>query len=243
MEGNKILNHKDLDKKLKAIIIGSTGAVGRELVDVLLKSNFYSNVTVLARRKIDRWEKLSKEESEKLRIINIDSLDMLEYSKEKLEEFFGSDYNFDCVFCCLGSRVGRGKEFTRVDYDYVVYSADLAEKLNIPHFSLVSSKGVDSKSCMLYLRTKGLADEECLKKNIPYISILRPGLIMNRDNDYRFGEKVASYIPFIPKIRSHDLAKALAADDVEFHFGTKSTTNVKRIISHSEIEKLKNNKI
>lgn len=71
------------DKKLTAIVIGATGAVGRELVDLLLKSQYYSNVTILARRKIERWSKLSQEENKKLKIILIDSLDILSKNKEE----------------------------------------------------------------------------------------------------------------------------------------------------------------
>ena len=34
-------------------------------------------------------------------------------------------------------------------------------------------------------------------------------LISNRDNDYRFGESFLNYIPFLPKIKSKDLALAI----------------------------------
>jgi oxidoreductase len=238
MENN---NNLHTNKQLRAIIIGATGAVGRELVDILLKSKFYSNITVLARRKIDRWTALSPEESLKLKFINVENLDILSKSKEELEKLFNNDTKYDTVFCCLGSRVKKGDEFIRVDYDYVIYSSELAEKLAIPHFSLVSSAGANSKSWFLYFRTKGKADEECLKKNIPYISILRPGLIKNRDNDSRCGEKVFAYVPFLDKITSVDLAKALAVDDVKYHLGSYSSgINPKRIFIHSEIEQLKN---
>ena len=50
-------------KKIKAIVIGATGAVGRELVDELLKSPEYELITVFVRRTIDRWEKLKPEET------------------------------------------------------------------------------------------------------------------------------------------------------------------------------------
>jgi len=40
-------------------------------------------------------------------------------------------------------------------------------------------------------------------------SIHHPGVILNRDNDVRFGESIIKYVPFVPKIESKDLAKAL----------------------------------
>lgn len=41
------------------------------------------------------------------------------------------------------------------------------------------------------------------------LSIFRPGLITGRDNDSRIGEKIFSFVPFIPKISSPNLAKAI----------------------------------
>ncbi len=51
----------EADKKLNAIIIGATGAVGRELVDYLLMNENYGKITIFVRRVIERWEKLDEE--------------------------------------------------------------------------------------------------------------------------------------------------------------------------------------
>lgn len=42
-------------KKFNAIVIGATGAVGRELVDYLLSSPYYNKISIFVRRVIDRW--------------------------------------------------------------------------------------------------------------------------------------------------------------------------------------------
>ena len=42
-------------KTLNAIIIGGSGATGRELIDLLVNSERYSSITIVTRRKIDRW--------------------------------------------------------------------------------------------------------------------------------------------------------------------------------------------
>jgi len=41
-------------KGLRAVVIGATGSVGRDLVDILLGSDKYSLVVVPVRRTIDR---------------------------------------------------------------------------------------------------------------------------------------------------------------------------------------------
>lgn len=218
-----------------ALVIGATGATGRELVDHLLKSEFYSTVTVLARRELEKWKNLPEEQSKKLKCIITEDIGIIAQDKDNLNKLF-SDKTFTNVFCCLGSRVGNGDaEFKKVDYDYVVNSAEICEKLDIPYFGEISSGGVDPKSWFLYMRVKGQADEAVLKKNIKHVSVFRPGAITNRENDERFVDKFMKYIPFIPKIKSTDLAMAMYNDSMIYN--TKPTDG-KIIITHSQILKL-----
>ena len=233
------------DKKINAIIIGATGAVGRELVDYLLMNENYGKVTIFVRRVIDRWEKLPEEKKQKLNIVKVENLDFMSEDKDKILSIMNDkDTQYDVLFNVLGSRVGGGEEeFRRVDFTYVVNSCILCEKLNISHFSNCSAANASKDSWFLYSRVKGEAEEECLKKNVNYVSILKPGIILNRDNDDRIGEKIISYIPFLPKITSKDIAMSMLMDDLEYQQGKKEKKAVR--ISHSEMEALaaKGNKL
>ena len=65
-----------------------------------------------------------------------------------------------------------------MDYTYVLFSAFLCEKFNIPHFSLVSTVGACSTSMFYYFEVKGKA-EEALKNlhkqnKIETLSIFQP---------------------------------------------------------------------
>ena len=227
----------ELGNKINAIIIGATGAVGRELVDYLLLNENYGKITIFVRRIIDRWEKLPEDKKQKLNIIKVENLDFLANEKDQLLALLNDKIQYDVLFNTLGGRVGNGEEeFRKVDFTYVVNSCIMCEKLNISHYSNCSSKGTDKDSCFLYYRVKGEAEEECLKKNVNYISILRPGLIMNRDNDDRIVEKVATYIPFLPKITSKNIAMAMLVDDLEYQKGKKEKKVLR--ISNYEMEQL-----
>ena len=227
----------EADKKINAIIIGATGAVGRELVDYLLMNENYGKITILVRRVIDRWEKLPDEKKQKLNIVKVENLDFMANEKEQILSLLNDNVQYDVLFNVLGSRVGRGEEeFRKVDYTYVVNSCILCEKLNISHFSNCSAANASKDSYFLYSRVKGEAEEECLKKNVNYISILRPGIILNRDNDDRFMEKVIAYVPFFPKITSKDIAMSMLVDDLEYQRGKKEKKAIR--ISHSEMEAL-----
>jgi uncharacterized protein YbjT (DUF2867 family) len=225
------------DKKINAIIIGATGAVGRELVDYLLMNENYGKITIFVRRVIERWENLPEDKKQKLNIIKVENLDFMANEKEQILSLLNDNIQYDVLFNVLGSRVGRGEEeFRKVDYTYVVNSCILCEKLNISHFSNCSAANASKDSWFLYSRVKGEAEEECLKKNVNYVSILRPGIILNRDNDDRFGEKVIAYIPFLPKITSKDIAMSMLVDDLEYQRGKKEKKAIR--ISHSEMESL-----
>ena len=225
------------DKKINAIIIGATGAVGRELVDYLLMNENYGKITIFVRRVIDRWEKLPEEKKQKLNIVKVENLDFMAGDKEKILSILNDNTQYDVLFNVLGSRVGRGEEeFRKVDFTYVVNSCILCEKLNISHFSNCSAANASKDSWFLYSRVKGEAEEECLKRNVNYVSILRPGIILNRDNDDRLGEKIVAYIPFLPKITSKDIAMSMLMDDLEYQQGKKEKKAIR--ISHSEMEAL-----
>jgi len=191
-------------QKLKAFILGASGAIGRELVDELVKSKNWSEVTVVVRRKLEEWDKLSEEEKSKLKIILKEDLDSLEDpSKWDLN-------GYNSIFCCLGTRTKVGKElFIKVDYTYPLYGGKLAAHFKVPHYSLVSSIGANPKSWFLYPKTKGQVEEALKSLKLPQLSILQPGILLNRQNDDRFGEKIAAIIPFAPKIESRDVARAL----------------------------------
>lgn len=231
----------------KAIVIGATGATGREVTDILLKSPYWSNITVLVRRKIDIWDKLDKDQSEKLKIIQCEDLEILSQNPEDLNTLL-SGIKFDTVFCCLGSRT-KNKDFVKVDYTYVLESALLCEKLQIPHFSLISSKGVDSKSCFKYLSTKGKADEDVMKTKVSNISIFRPGAILGRENDKRCGESLLKCLPCFPKINVINLARGIVNEATNLNLNNNNSNRqenkngIKKIYTHNEIVNLSNGEV
>ena len=69
--------------KYNAIIIGATGAIGRELILQLLSSKKYSKITIPVRRTIEEWDLLNENEKKILNIVKIDSLDFMSGTKEQ----------------------------------------------------------------------------------------------------------------------------------------------------------------
>ncbi len=176
-----------------------------------------------------------------IKFIIVKDLDILGESKEKMIES-NKDLNFEgysSVFNCLGSQVGKGEqEFRKVDYTYVVYSASLCEKFNIPHFSHISSQGTNSKSCLLYLRVKGELEEKLQTMKINKLSIFKPGPILNRQ-DERCGEKVFKVLVYItccllPHIDCKELSLAVGYEAEK----VSEIGSFSKLYSNSEIKSL-----
>ena len=213
--------------ELKAIVIGATGAVGRELVDYLLNNENYKKVTIIVRRMITRWVDLPEEKKNKLNIIEVDSLDCLS-DIDQITSLLKNDTQYDVLFNALGSRTGQGKEiFYKVDYTYVVDSCSLCEKCNISHFSDCSAGNSDKNSCLYYSKVKGLAEDACLEKNINYISIMKPGIMTDRDNDSRCLESIAACLLCCYRISSKEIALAMMVDDLDYQRGNKEPNKIK----------------
>lgn len=225
-------------KSLKCVVIGGSGAVGRELVDYLINSGNWVEVTLIVRRKIDRWSKLPMNGT-KVNFILLENLDILGKSREEILKLY-PEMNFegyDSVFNCLGSRVKNGdEEFYKVDFTYVEYSASLCEKFNIPHFSHVTSEGANKGSCFLYMRVKGEIEEKLESMKIEKLSIFRPGAILDRDNDYRFGESLLKCLVclcccFISGIQAKELGAGIGYEAEKIH----SLKKHKKVYKNSEI--------
>lgn len=226
----------DRANNLKGFILGATGGVGRELVQELIKSDHWSEVTVLTRRKIEEWEQFSDEEKKKLKIIVQDNFDNLnDPSKWNLQ-------GYSSVFCCLGTRQKYGKDnFIKVDCTYPVEAGKLAAHFNVPHYSLVSAGGANPNSWFFYFKTKGQAEEGLREIKLPHLSIFRPGLLVDRRNEDRTGEKLLSYIPLIQKIQVREVARAQRIE-AELQHAQGLAQNVVTY-SHSQIHDLKNNSV
>ena len=143
-----------------------------------------------------------------MKIIEIENMDTLS-DNESL--FKGYDY----YYCCLGSRVGKGKDiFVKVDHDYPIKFAQFAKADNAKRYSFVSSGGANKNSWFLYMKTKGKCEESIKALGITNVTIARPGLLLQREADFRIGEKVISFIPFIPKITCLNIGKALIENSI-----------------------------
>jgi uncharacterized protein YbjT (DUF2867 family) len=161
-----------------ALLVGASGLVGRNLLQLLLREERYELVRVLVRRSLEIRDPKLREH-----IVDFDHLDQ---STKLLQS--------DDVFCCLGTTIraaGSQEAFRKVDFTHVVQTAALASRNGAKQFLLVSSLGANPHSRTFYSRVKGEVEEAVSKLPFSAVHIFRPSFLLGEREERRRGEKAA----------------------------------------------------
>jgi uncharacterized protein YbjT (DUF2867 family) len=163
----------------KTILLGATGLVGQQLLQLLLRSDHYDKVTVFSRKPLEAHPKLQQ-------IICSDLSEMNQHAAtfEGVED----------VFCCLGTtiRVAKTRErFREVDYDYPLLAAQLAKAAGVKRYLLVSAMGANTNSNIFYSQVKGEIETAIQMLQLPSVCIFRPSLLLGNRTEFRFGERLS----------------------------------------------------
>lgn len=184
---------------MKALVIGATGATGKDLVNLLLKDDSFESVDVFVRRGMDQ-------ESPKLNVHVID-FDRMDDWKNRLSG--------DVLFSCLGTTIknaGSQDKQWKVDYTYQLEAARAARLNGVSKYVLVSAIGANPKSKVFYTKMKGCLDQEVRKLGFPGCFILRPPSLVRKGSD-RFGETAS--VAFLKGLNRIGLLRSLRPMDTE----------------------------
>lgn len=99
----------------------------------------------------------------------------------------------DDVYACLGTTIkkaGSQDAFRKVDHDYTLAVANMAQAAGVTRFAVVSSVGASARSSNFYLRVKGETDEALEKIGFEGLVIARPSVLVGNREEHRPGEKV-----------------------------------------------------
>jgi len=168
-------------KKLRAIILGSTGATGQEILKLLLKNSNISDVIILVRRKVYIRH-------EKLKIYKIDFSNLSSYVK-----LIKGDIFISALGTTLNDAGSKNNQFL-VDYTYQYELAKIASENNVLHYTLISSIGANQNSMFYYLKIKGLLEKNIKKLNFRSIHIFQPPSLIRQPDLIRKGERISIFI-------------------------------------------------
>ena len=164
-----------------AVVAGASGLIGSNLLELLLKSSDFSEVSILVR---------------KLLPLKHPKLRQIELSFDELESF-APLIKGNALYCCLGStskKTPDKADYRKVDYDYPLTLAKIAKANKISQYHLVSAMGADKNSLIFYNRLKGEVEAAIEKLNLESLYIYRPSLLTGDRKEHRRGEKLAAGI-------------------------------------------------
>lgn len=161
---------------MKAIVLGATGAVGLDLVEMLLKDNAFSEVEIFVRRAMPM-------ENGKLTTRIVDFKQLKDW-----QDMIKGDVVFSCMGTTLKAAGSRERQY-EIDYTYQLEFAQAAHSNGVPIYILVSSTMANANSKLFYTRMKGELEEAIQQLHFQKEVIMRPPLLI-RKNTTKTDEKV-----------------------------------------------------
>ena len=185
-----------------AIISGTSGLVGMQLLHQLMKSAQYDFILSVGRRKLAlKHNKLIQIDGDLFKLSSWD------WQGKIRAEALGGEYNalFDAVsekkaeihaYSSLGTTIkvaGSKEKFYAIDHDLVIGFAAWVKKLGASKFLYVSAMGADATSSIFYNKVKGETEEDLKAFQFDYLGLFRPSLLLGNRHEFRFGEQVATF--------------------------------------------------
>ena len=152
---------------MKALVIGATGAVGRDLVSELLQHDCWEEIHIFVRRSCGLRDSRIKEH-------------IIDFEKPKTWEDLVKG---DVLFSALGTsrkQAGSKDAQWRVDYDYQYEFARAARRNGVRELVLVSSLGADAKSSYFYMSMKGKLEKAMRQLEFPSLVIMQPPALIRK---------------------------------------------------------------
>ena len=203
----------------KALVIGGTGATGRQLVQQLLNSADFQTITSIGRRPV-----LDGNEHQKLNDIVISSMSQLHKTKDLWN---GNDVFFNCIGTTR-KKAGGARQFVDIELGISRLAAKMASEANIPQASVISANGANHKAWsidwihpLLYTKTMGQKEQTLVAENeFKRVSIFRPGMLIRSMEDSTLWDNILTSLGL--GLQVDILSKSMIIDALRFSEGSDS---------------------
>ena len=163
---------------MKVLILGATGAIGKDLVEQLLKDDTFDRVDIFVRREV-------KIPSDKL-VVHVVDFD----HPEQWADWLAGDVLFSTLGTTMKAAGSQDAQW-KVDYTYQYNAAKAARENGVPVYVLVSAIDANSKSKIFYTKMKGALDDAVKQLGFPacFIDIHRGKRVwkMRESADHKLG--------------------------------------------------------
>jgi len=168
---------------MKALLIGATGATGKELLELLLNDDRTEYIDVFVRKNINiQHNKLC---------VHIIDFNHPENWKHLVKG--------DVLYSCLGTTLkdaGSKEAQKKVDYEYQHEFAKAAKENKVESYVLVSADFASAKSPFFYSKIKGQLEEDVKALEFPKLIIFNPPILIRKESNRKFEVMVVKILKF-----------------------------------------------
>ena len=185
-----------------AVVLGSTGNVGRQIVNLLAANTTVRQVVVVNRRQADEFKG-----NLKVREVLVPDMNRLAEAVESAAREAGATV----AFCAIG--VGKGSqkmpvaEVRKVEVQYPEAFAKGCKAGGVLALGLMTAAGSDIKSSFTYARIIGEKEKAVTGVGIPAVGIYKPSVIFGNSNTPSYLHYVFPAVQWALPSRYHSIHK------------------------------------
>ena len=202
---------------MNALILGASGLVGHELLELLIMDPRFDKIDLLSRRELDL-----REVTVTNHVVDLDNLSDIPIH-----------HSIDVVFIAFGTTIKKAGTKTKqweVDVDIPTNVMRMCHSRGIKHCVLISALGVSKNSPFFYSRMKAQLDENARLMGFEKLVIVKPSVLDGPRLERRPGERMAVAIGHVfgktglfntyRPIDAIDVAKSMIQGFLELPLGT-----------------------
>jgi uncharacterized protein YbjT (DUF2867 family) len=179
----------------RIVLAGASGLVGRQVLTQLLADPAVTEVRVLVRRPLTPAGLTGSDLTP-----GLDKLRVWVHDFERLAEAQALMDGADGFISALGTTIrqaGSREAFRRVDFDYPLQLARMAQQAGVQRVAMVSAIGADASSLFFYNRVKGELENAWRALNFPHATVAHPSLLAGDRSEFRLGERLGLALGFL----------------------------------------------
>ena len=185
-----------------AVVLGSTGNVGRQIVNLLVASSAVRQVVVVNRRQTDEFKGMPN-----LREVVVPDMDKLAEAVEPAARQAGATVGFCAIGVGKGSQKMPEAEVRKIEVQYPEAFAKGCKAGGVLSMGLMTAAGANIKSSFTYVRIIGEKEKAVTGVGIPALGIYKPSVIFGNSNTPSYLHYVFPAVQWVLPSRYHSIHK------------------------------------
>jgi uncharacterized protein YbjT (DUF2867 family) len=185
-----------------ALVLGSTGNVGRQIVNLLAARPAARDVVVVNRRQTNEFANLSK-----VREVVVPDMDRLAEAVERVAREAGATVGFCAIGVGKGSQKMSEADVRKIEVQYPAAFAEGCKAAGVISLGLLTAAGADVESSFRYARIIGEKEQAVTRVGIPALGIYQPSVIFGNSNTPSYLHYLFPAVQWLLPSRYHSIHK------------------------------------